>query len=64
MTVIIDRFEGDFVIIELPDSKTLEVPRELFLSAKEGDVFTITKNTNQTNERKKLIQEKFDRLKK
>jgi hypothetical protein len=64
MDVIIDRFEGEYAIIELPGNKTIQVPRELFPSAREGDVFTIARNDEKTNERRKSIRERFDKLKK
>ena len=41
MRVIIDRFEGGYAVAEL-DGKMLNVPRELFAGAKEGDAIEIT----------------------
>ena len=64
MDVIIDRFEGEYAIVELPDDTAIQAPRKLFISAREGDVFTIFKNDEKTNERRRLIRERFDKLKK
>ena len=63
MDVIIDRFEGSYAIIELPSNKTIKAPRELFQSAREGDIFTIFKADDKTLERQKLMRERFDKLK-
>ena len=64
MDIIIDRFEGEYVIIELENNKVIQVPNELFPSAQEGDVFKISKNINKTNERHKFMRERFNKLKK
>ena len=47
MRIVIDRFEGELAVVELPDDKDsgermLNVPRELFGEAAEGDVIEIT----------------------
>ena len=42
MKIIIDRFEGDFAVAELPDKRMLNVPKALFEGAKEGDAAEIT----------------------
>ena len=59
MKVIIDRFEGEIAVIELAIGKTINVPKELFPNAKEGDVFSIefdkNENTNETESRKEKI---------
>ena len=64
MEIIIDRFEGEYVIIELENNKVIQAPNELFPSAQAGDVFKISKNISKTNERHKLIRERFNKLKK
>ena len=64
MEVIIDRFETDYAIIELPNGNAIQAPRDLFPFAIEGDIFTISKNDSKSNERRKYLQEKFDKLKK
>jgi len=63
MRIIIDRFEGDYAVIELPDRSTVNVPKTLFAEAIEGDSYIILKDKNQA-ERLNNIQSKFNRLKK
>jgi len=63
MIIVIDRFEGDFAVVELPDSGTLDVPRELFPGALEGDRYIIGKDEAGTTEARERIQSKFDQLK-
>ena len=55
MKVIIDRFEGDSAVIELPDRTFASVPAALFEGAKEGDVFAIMPDTDETQARKDKI---------
>jgi len=63
MKVIIDRFEGDFVVCEKKDRKMLDIKRDKVPStAKEGDVLNIindkiTIDIGETEKRKKEIEE-------
>ena len=42
MTVIIDRFEGDYAICETSDTQMIDIPRTMIpLEAKEGDVLIV-----------------------
>ena len=43
MRVLIERFEGDYAIIELPDKTYINVPRKLFSDFCEGDFVSINK---------------------
>jgi len=63
MQVIIDRFESEFAVVELPNKNTIDVPSILFPDAKEGDVIDITIIHDETNKRKKTINELFNKLK-
>ena len=58
MLVTIDRFEGDFAVVELPDMTFLDVPKELFPNAKEGDIFKIEKDESE----KQLIEDRIKQL--
>ncbi len=64
---IIDRFEGDLVVIEI-NEEMIDVPRENIPSdAREGDVLIVNGNVytidkNETNKRKREIQELMDKL--
>ncbi|GLI18780.1 hypothetical protein TSYNTROPHJE_05930 [Tepidanaerobacter syntrophicus] len=57
MKVIIDRFEGDFAVVELPDKTMVNMLKILLPSeAKEGDVITITVDKEETKSRKAHIE--------
>lgn len=61
MVVIIDRFEGEFAVVELPETcETVNIPRVLVPDAQEGDVVIIT--VGKDNERKKRIDKLADEL--
>lgn len=62
MKVIIDRIEGDSVIVEIGGGKIISVPRILFQNAKEGDVFKIEIDREETNIRKEKIQKLMNNL--
>jgi len=55
MKVTIDRFEGEFAVIELPDKTFINIPRKLFPGALESDVIDVTIDKGETEERKKRI---------
>ncbi|MBR5157071.1 MAG: DUF3006 domain-containing protein [Clostridia bacterium] len=57
MRVVIDRFEGEFAVAEMPDGKMVNVPKVLLPEAKEGDVIEITVNKNETEKLKNEISE-------
>ncbi len=57
MKVIIDRFEGDYAVVELDVGKCVNIPKILIPDAKEGDVIKIIIDRETTEERKKQIQE-------
>lgn len=63
MKFIIDRFEGDFAVVELENKEMLDIPRRILpLDSKEGDIVSISIDEIETNERRKTIQDKFDSL--
>ncbi|OQB14776.1 MAG: hypothetical protein BWY15_00928 [Firmicutes bacterium ADurb.Bin193] len=62
MKVIIDRFEGDFAVVELPDKTTVNMPRVLVPGAGEGDVITIEREKACTDERRKKISALMDEV--
>lgn len=64
---IIDRFEGQWVVIATDDRNTFNIPRNLLpINAKEGDVVTLTvvidQNTTQKQRQKtkQLLDNFFD----
>lgn len=62
MKVVIDRFEGDFAVVELPDLTFVNVPRLLFPDAKENDVIDISVDKQETENRKKRIHDLMNTL--
>lgn len=63
MKIVIDRFEGEFAIVELPDGKTIDCPKKLIPSnAKEGSILTITVDETSTNEKLQKNTERMNRL--
>jgi hypothetical protein len=63
----IDRFEAQWAVLETPDGKTINYPRNLLpKDAKEGDVFDLNIDMNQkaSEERKTNIKGIVDDLKK
>lgn len=60
--LIIDRFEGDFAVIET-DNGMLNVPRsELPTGAKEGDILRLVIDVDGTESRKERIDGMMERL--
>ena len=63
MKYTIDRFEGEFALVELEDGKTAEIPRiALPGQAKEGDIISIIIEAAETDVRKAAIEEKIEKL--
>lgn len=63
MKVIIDRIEGDYAVVELDNGTIIEVPISIFEDINEGDVYTIEKDQESTDERVEEIGSLFERLK-
>ena len=54
MNVIIDRFEGDFAVVELPDGSFADLPRALVpAGAGEGSVLRIETDAAETEKRRR-----------
>lgn len=63
MKFIIDRFEGEFAIVELENKEMIDISIKLLPSeVKEGDTINITIDTIETENRRERIQNKFDSL--
>lgn len=62
--IIIDRIEGDFLVVETEDGKLLSVPKELIPDAKEGMIFSIIHEEGKETARREAIQNLFNSLKK
>ena len=57
MEVIVDRFEGDYAVVEIAIGKCVNIPRVLVPDAKEGDIIKIEIEKNETEKRKKYIKD-------
>lgn len=63
MRFTIDRFEGDYVIIQSLEGKMIEIPKTIVPEeAVEGNVLNITIDKEESEEREIMIKEKFNRL--
>ncbi len=62
MEVIIDRFEGEYAVVELEIGEFVNLPRILVPNAKEGDVVNITIDENSTKKRKEHIESLMNNL--
>jgi hypothetical protein len=55
--IVVERFEGEFAVVELPDRSMENVPRTLLPEeTQEGDVIDIEVNQAATKEKKERIQ--------
>lgn len=57
MRVIIDRFEGEYALVEMEDGSMVPVTARLFPGAQEGDVIEIRIDRAETARRRQLIAE-------
>lgn len=62
MKVIIDRFEGEYAVVELEIGKFVNMPKILVSDAHEGDVIDIYIDEKETKKRKKHISELMNDL--
>lgn len=63
MKFIIDRFEGEWVVVELENGEMIDLPVNIIpIYAKEGDILRIIVDREETSSRKKRIEEKFKSL--
>lgn len=56
MQVIIDRFEGEYAIVEMSSGEMVSIPRILIPNSKEGDVVSIFIDLIETENRKNKIE--------
>lgn len=63
MIVVIDRFEGEFAIVETETEKLINMPKALIpKKAKEGSVISIELNEQKTKERQEKISKLMNRV--
>jgi len=63
MKLIIDRFEGDLAIVELPDGRMIDCPKELLPdNTKEGSILSIIVDEDATKEKLQKNTDRMNRL--
>lgn len=64
MALIIDRFEGDYAVVEVDGEKTIDIPRyKLPAEAKEGDVLAVNNDIfSLDTEETKRIKDEAEKL--
>lgn len=62
MKVIIDRFEGDYAVVEIDVNNFVNIPKVLLPGAKEGDTINIEIDKTETNQREKLIKDLMNKV--
>ena len=60
---VIDRFEGEWAIIEFDDGTQLDIPRSLVTGAREGECLKIFRDEQETVSRQDQINDLFQKLK-
>ena len=55
--VIVDRFEGDYAVVEIAIGKCVNIPRVLVPEEKEEDIKKIEIEKKETEKRKKYIKD-------
>lgn len=56
MKVIIDRFEGEYAIVETEEKIMVNLPKILIPGSKEGDVISIIIDEEETKKRREHIE--------
>lgn len=62
MKLCIDRIEGQYIVAEMPDGKTVELPRVLLPQAVEGDIISITLDTKEKIKRERAVEQLMNDL--
>lgn len=57
MQMIIDRFEGDFAVVELPDGKMAKIEKTVLAGFSEGDVLVLKRDDEATEKTKKQAEQ-------
>ncbi len=60
MEVIVNRIEGNYLVLELENGNIVDVTKELIPEAREGDIIRISIDKEETNKRKDEMQELVD----
>jgi ribosome recycling factor len=60
--VIIDRFEGDYAVVEMDDKTMINISKCLIPESQEGDIIRIEIDKDETEQRKKNIKKLMNDL--
>ena len=60
--IVVDRIEGDIAVVEMSDRILLDIPKALLMDAKEGDIYYIEKNEDETETKHKEQSVRLKRL--
>ena len=61
MEAIIDRIEGEYIIVEIDLDHFIEIPLKYFEDAREGDKITLTLSPKEDNKKiEKLMNDLFE----
>lgn len=61
MKITIDRFENEFAIVLNADGKSYNIPKALLENGKEGDVFDISFDEEETDKRTEKMKKLIDK---
>lgn len=56
MEVIVNRIEGNYLVLELENGNVIDVPKELIPEVCEGDIVNITIDKEKTKRKKEEIE--------
>ena len=62
MKVVIDRFEGEYAVVEMEDKTMVNLPKVLVPDAKEGDIVNIEVDVEETKKRKQKIKQLMNKM--
>lgn len=62
MKLVIDRFEGEFAVVEIENGELINIPKILVGDAKEGDILEIIKHKQETKIREEYIENLANKL--
>lgn len=63
MRIVIDRFEGELAVIELPNGNMINCPKAMLpYDVKEGDIISTVVDEKATKEKKKALTDRMNRL--
>ena len=62
MRVVVDRFEGDFAVVEICEGEFASLPKVLVKNAVEGDVIDILINKEETLKRQESVEDLMNKL--